>query len=80
MAILKMVLISYIVLVIYMFFLCLKDEYEGAGFAMTPKQIYHCNDLNMFGCWLICIVGFIFNPLFYIYHFMKWLVHVGRRD
>lgn len=48
--------------------------------AVTPKEIYDSNDINMFGCVIVFIIGFILNPLFYIAHFIHWLFHVGRKD
>lgn len=48
--------------------------------AVTPKEIYDINDMNMLGCVIAFIVGFILNPLFYIAHFIHWLFHVGRKD
>lgn len=48
--------------------------------AVTPKEIYDSNNINMFGCVIVFIIGFILNPLFYISHFIHWLFHVGRKD
>ena len=48
--------------------------------AVTPKEIYDSNDINMFGCVIVFIICFILNPLFYIAHFIHWLFHVGRKD
>ena len=47
--------------------------------AITPRQIYECNNLNMFACVLIFIIGFILNPLFYVTHFLYWIFHVRRK-
>ena len=48
--------------------------------AITPRQIYECNNLNMFACVLLWIIGFIVNPLFFVAHFLYWIFHVGRND
>lgn len=48
--------------------------------AVTPKEIYDSNNMNMFGCVIVFIIGFILNPLYYIAHFIHWLFHVGRKD
>ena len=48
--------------------------------AVTPKEIYESNDMNMFGCVIVFIICFIFDPLFYIAHFIYWVFHVGRKD
>ena len=48
--------------------------------AVTPKEIYDSNDINMFGCVIVFIICFILNPLFYIAHFIHWLFDVGRKD
>ena len=48
--------------------------------AVTPKEIYESNDMNMFGCVIVFMFCFILNPLFYIAHFIHWIFHVGRKD
>lgn len=48
--------------------------------AVTHKEIYDSNDINMFGCVIVFIICFILNPLFYIAHFIHWLFHVERKD
>lgn len=48
--------------------------------AMTPKQIYECNNINMFACVVLYIVALILNPLFFLAHFLYWIFHVGRKD
>lgn len=48
--------------------------------AVIPKEIYEINNLNMFGCWIVFLISFIFNPMFYIAHFIYWLFHVGRKE
>lgn len=47
--------------------------------AVTPKEIYDSNDMNMFGCVIVFIICFILNPLFYMAYFIHWLFHVGRK-
>ena len=46
--------------------------------AVTPKEIYESNDLNMFGCVVIFVIMFLVNPLFFIAHFIYWVFHVGN--
>ena len=48
--------------------------------AVTPKEIYETNNMNMFGCTIIWIICFVFDPLFFIAHFIYWICHVGRKD
>ena len=71
-----MILACYIMFIIAMFFATIKDY---GDIAVTPKQAYECTDLNMFACTLMTIIGFLLNPLFYIVHFIDWLLHVGRK-
>lgn len=54
------------------------DDFDNV--AITPKQIYECNNLNMFGCVVLFIVSIIINPLFFVAHFLYWIFHVGRKD
>lgn len=73
----KLILLIYVILVMFMFFISIQDF---GNVAVTPRQIYECNNLNMFACVLLFVIGFIINPLFYVSHFLYWLFHVGRKD
>ena len=53
------------------------DDFDDIAF--TPKQLYESNDLNMFGCCIVFILGFVFDPLLYILYFIYWICHIGRR-
>lgn len=66
----------YVVFAVSTFF-CTIIDFDNV--AVTPKQIYECNNFNMFGCVVIFIVGFILNPLFYIAHFIYWAFHLGGK-
>lgn len=66
----------YVVFAVSTFF-CTIIDFDNV--AVTPKQIYECNNFNMFGCVVIFIVGFILNPLFYIAHFIYRAFHVGGK-
>ena len=59
-------------------FLVELDDFDNM--AVTPKEIYESNDMNMFGCVIVFMFCFILNPLFYIAHFIYWIFHVGRKD
>lgn len=71
------ILTFYIIFIIVIFFATLLD-YDNA--AVTPKQIYESTNLNIFGCTLIFIVAFVIDPLFFILHFIDWLLHAGRKE
>ena len=73
----KLILLIYVILVAFMFFISIQDF---GNVAVTPRQIYECNNLNMFACVLIFIIAFIVNPLFFVAHFLYWIFHVGRKD
>lgn len=62
---------------IIIFFATLGD-YDNV--AVTPKQIYECTNLNIFACTLIFIIAFVLNPLFFILHFIDWVMHFGRKE
>lgn len=72
-----LILAFYIICIIVIFFATIGD-YDNV--AVTPRQIYECTDLNMFACTLVTIIGFLLDPLFYIVHFISWLLHVGRKE
>lgn len=72
-----LILAFYIIFIIIIFFATMGD-YENI--AVTPRQIYECTDLNIFACTLIFVIAFVLNPLFFIVHFIDWLLHVGRKE
>lgn len=68
-------LLVYVSIIIAMFIVTIKN-FENV--AVTPKEIYESNDLNMFGCVVIFVIMFLVNPLFFIAHFIYWVFHVGN--
>lgn len=76
----KYLLIIYLCFIIAMFIEIKIEEYNGSGFAITPKEIYECNNFNMFTAWNLFIISLFFNPLYYISKFLYWIFHVGREE
>lgn len=72
-----LMLAFYIIFIIAMFFATIK---EYGNVAVTPRQIYKCTDLNIFACTLIFVIAFVLDPLFFILHFIDWLLHAGRKE
>lgn len=72
-----LILVFYIIFIIVIFFATIGD-YENI--AVTPRQIYECTDINIFACTLVFIIAFVLNPLFFILHFIDWMVHFGRKE
>lgn len=72
-----LILIFYILFIIVIFLATIWD-YDNV--AVTPKQIYERTDLNIFACTLIFIIAFVIDPLFFVLHFIDWLLHVGRKE
>lgn len=72
-----LILAFYIIFIIIIFFTTLGD-YDNV--AVTPKQIYECTNLNIFACTLIFVIAFVLKPLFFIVHFIDWLLHAGRKE
>ena len=73
-----LIICFYILLILEIGVLSIFEYFDDM--AVTPKEIYDSNDINMFGCVIVFIICFILNPLFYIAHFIHWLFHVGRKD
>ena len=73
----KLILLIYVIYVVLIFCNTISDF---GNVAVTPRQIYECNNLNMFGCIVLFIFGFILNPLFVVAHFLYWIFHVGRKN
>lgn len=70
-------LIIYLCVIVAMFLMTIKDN---DCYALTPKQIYECNDLNIFACVLLSILATVTNPLLITLRFLHWIFHVGRKD
>lgn len=56
----------------------------------TPRTLYRLTKMNWFGCFLVSLLAWLFNPIycsmmtigyiFYkIYEFVDWILHVGRK-
>ena len=65
------ILTIYLIIVVGIFLGTIKDF---GNMSITPKQLYECNNFNMFAAVLL------FNPLFFITHFFYWIFHVGREE
>lgn len=76
----KYLVIMYLCFVIVVFVSIKIEEYNGSGFAITPKEIYECNNFNMLLSWILFIIVLFLNPLWYISKFLYWIFHVGRED
>ena len=61
--------------IIGMFIVTIKD-FDNV--AVTPKEIYECNNFNIFACVIVFIIMFLVNPLFFVAHFLYWLFHVEK--
>lgn len=70
-------LVVYIIWIIGVFIATIGDY---KNISVTPKQVYECTNLNMFACTLVTIIGFLLDLLFYIVHFISWLLRVGRKE
>ena len=71
------ILTIYLIFIIVFFLVTIKDFGNAA---VTPKQLYECNNFNMFAAVLLYIVMFVFDPIFFIVHFLYWIFHVGREE
>lgn len=71
------ILTFYILFIIIIFFATLLD-YDNV--AVTPRQLYECTGLNIFACTSVFIIAFVIDPLFFILHFIDWMIHFGRKE
>lgn len=74
----KILLLLYCVVVVVQFIVYIVSEANGNGFAITPKEIYDCNNCNMIGAWTLFFIFFAINPLYCLYKFLYWIFHFGR--
>lgn len=73
----KLILAIYIIFILSIFLATIKDF---GNVAITPKEIYDCNNFNMFACVLLFLLALVLNPLFFSANFIYWIFHVGRTD
>ncbi len=73
----KTILLIYLIVIVVFFLGTIKDFWNAA---VTPKELYECNNFNMLAALLLYIIVFIFDPFFFILHFLYWIFHVGRED
>lgn len=76
----KTLLLAYLVFIIVAFLTFVISEFKGNGFAITPKEIYDCNNFNMLAAWVLCIIFIIINPCYCLYKGLCWLFHYERKE
>lgn len=73
----------FVILSIYIVWICIAMSttlVDGDyGFSKTPKEIYNTTNFNMFGCTLLWIFFVAINPLGFLFRFIYFLFHVGRK-
>ena len=52
--------------------------YESNYIVVTPSRLYECTSINGFGCWIICILFRIFNPIGTIGKLTHFIFTTGR--
>ena len=53
--------------------------FTGSKYNLCPKPIYDHTNLNIFGTALVFILLFCLMPYYYIFWFIYWICHVGRK-
>ena len=64
--------------------------YEQDFYYFTPRTLYRLTKMNWFGCFLVSLLAWLFNPIYCsmmtigyiiykIYEFVDWILHVGRK-
>lgn len=71
----KYYIIIYLCFTVAVFLVTIKD-FDSLAF--TPKEIYECNNFNMFAAVLLFCVWLVLNPFLCIAKFLWWLFHAGR--
>lgn len=56
---------------------CLED---WISYAELPNEIYRNSEMNWFGVMIIFILEIIFFPIQYMFRFLYWICHVGRKE
>ena len=63
--------------------------YDQDCYYFTPRTLYRLTKMNWFGCFLVSLLAWLFNPIYctmmtigYIIYlickFVYWILHVGR--
>lgn len=64
--------------------------YDEDCYYFTPRTLYRLTKMNWFGCFLVSLLAWLFNPIYCsmmiigyiiykIYEFVDWILHVGRK-
>lgn len=74
----ELIFLAYVLYSIAMFLVTLKNYHD---YTFTLKDLQEVNDdLNAIGIGLLYLLGIITNPLFFVVHFIDWLIHVKKED
>ena len=74
---LEIIIVTYLAVITMMLIITIGDYNE---IEVMPLEIFDNSSYNIFACVILWLIAFLFNPLFYILHFIDWLAHVGRKD
>lgn len=70
-------IVFYIFVVVFFCCITLKDFND---YSVTPRDVYDVTKLNWIGTMLLYALYLFFNPIYFLLHFLRWLVTFGRRD
>jgi hypothetical protein len=72
------IIIAYL---IFSVFFCLVLETECYFITdLTPSNLYKDTSMNKVGCWIVCILCFILGGAAWVWKFIYWIFHVGRKE
>jgi hypothetical protein len=46
----------------------------------SPKSMYNNSHLNIFGAFMVWLLFFLINPIYYMLYFIRWVFTVGRKS
>lgn len=74
----ELIFLAYVVYSIVIFLFTLKDYHN---YTFTLKDLQEVNDdLNTIGIGFLYLLGIVANPIFFVVHFIDWLIHVKKED
>ena len=72
------IIIAYLIISV-LFCIALESEYYIVT-NLTPSNLYKNTSMNKVGCWIVCILCFILGGAAWIWKFIYWIFHIGRKD
>lgn len=72
------IIIAYLIISVLFCFIFEAENYIITDF--TPGNLYKDTSMNKVGCWIVAILCSILGGAAWIWKFIYWIFHVGRKE